>query len=97
MSTDILGSNEPAKNGYGQNGDKTPSSITGSKPNIPNVSPPSAVVPGLDERDTIGERTSGHEPLKTSPRGPADGSPGGTVPSNARPVTQPAATGAHKL
>jgi hypothetical protein len=65
-------------------------------PNIPAVSPPGAIVPGLDSQDTLAHRTRG-APVPHShsePRGPSSGSPGGVVPGNDRPVTKPATPGA---
>jgi hypothetical protein len=44
----FIKSNEPADNGRGQNGDKTPVSVKTAPPPIKNVAPPEAAVPASD-------------------------------------------------
>jgi hypothetical protein len=90
--TFIKASREPAKNSYGQNGSPQASSLLPgqTKPNIPNVSPPSASrVPGLDAADQLSARVhttdgrptgiQGHDGLPA--RSTDSGSPGGKIPA----------------
>jgi hypothetical protein len=58
MSIDIVGSREPAKNKYGQNGSPTPSSLEPGqhKSPIANVSPPQSNVPGVRHDDSLEHR-----------------------------------------
>lgn len=55
---EIKASKEPARNAYGQNGSPLPSSLTPGqhKSPIPDVSPPTAAVPGLRVEDTLAHR-----------------------------------------
>jgi hypothetical protein len=88
--TTFVGSHEKPENDYGQNGNALPSSLTPgqTKPNIKNVSPPAAFVPGLDPQDVLAHRTNG-API-TTPDGMANRATGTVkVPDNGRPVTKP--------
>jgi hypothetical protein len=101
MTEEIVGSHLKSERGRGQNQDQTGSSTTAkSLPQIPNVSPPNAIVPGLDAQDTLAHRTSGAPQPHTNnehPRAVDDGSPGVTsIPENGRPVTRSAPPGAFK-
>ena len=97
MTTQFVSSKEKSQISRGQTQDQSPSSVYDKTlPEIANVSPPNAVVPGLDHRDTIGARTSGSEPLRepwNAIRTSSSGSPGGKVPDNHRPVTWPTTPG----
>lgn len=99
--TTFVGSHEKAENDYGQNGSDQQASLTPgqTKPDIADVSVPTRAVPGLSENDKLNARVTGSAvPLHNglNARGPESGSPGGKVPSNNRPVTQPAPQGAFK-
>ena len=93
MAEEIVGSNFKAQRGRGQNQDASPSSVTAkSFAQIPNVSPPNAVVPGIDHQDTLefikGGPADPPHMNNEHPRTSDTGSPGGKVPSNDRPVTK---------
>jgi hypothetical protein len=92
MANEIVGSHLKANNSYGQNGSPLPSSLNPgkSKPNIADVSPPTANVPGLDAADQLGARvhmTADGKPMGyptsdgLSARTVDSGSPGGSIPA----------------
>jgi hypothetical protein len=102
---EIVASKIKAKNSYGQNGFQGASSLLPgqTKANIPNVSPPTAVLPAqrgahetLEEVNHALTAQTGISiaPVKPVPEVGASmhknysGSPSGTVPSNGRPVTR---------
>src|SRR5260221_10152396 len=97
MTTQIVGSKEMSETERGQMQDQSPSSVYAkTQPEIPNVSPPNVVVPGLDHRDTIGARTSGSEPYRDpwhANPSTSQSSPAGKVPHNNLPLTRPATPG----
>ena len=96
MDPEIKASKEPAKNGYGQNGSPQSSSLLPgqTKPNIPNVSPPTVKTPNMNgpgaynaigDNDRLAQITdentfpSAHPSMAN--RAPNSGSPSGRVPS----------------
>ena len=101
MSIDVVGSKEKSQTSRGTMQDQTPSSTRAkSLPPIKDVGQPNIDVPGTNHQDTLGFIKGGpaDRPHMNNehPRTSSDGSPGGTVPSNNRPVTKPAAPGAFK-
>lgn len=97
MTEDIVGSHFKAQRGRGQNQDQSPSSVP-AKPlaEIPNVSTPNASAePWAGQVRDVGKSdVKPHDSMVA--RTTSDGSPGGTVPSNSRPVTKPAPSGTHE-
>jgi hypothetical protein len=98
MTEDIVGSHLKSQRGRGQNQDQT-GSFTAAKslPEVPNVSPPNAVLPTNRGADTTADLSkikgtkATHDSMRA--RGLDDGSPGSKVPDNDRPVTRQATPG----
>jgi hypothetical protein len=97
MTEDVVGSHLKSQRGRGQNQDQTGVTTNKALDPIPNVSPPNAVLPANRGADTTAvlNKTKGTKGVHDSMghRAADEGSPGGPVGSNNRPVTKPATSG----
>jgi hypothetical protein len=97
-SETFVGSHEKSRAGYGTNGDPNPSSVPMNKqPQLvePKVAPPSgSAEPWAGQTRYVGQsNVKAHDSM--SARTIDNGSPGGSVPTNNRPVHKPATPGRH--
>jgi hypothetical protein len=97
MTSDIVGSREKAKNGYGQNGFQGPSSVHGAQPKLgsPEVAPPAVVgdvrqsgnMNAFGDHERLAKITSGGVAAHPGMAGRSHNS--GSPSGNTGPVTRP--------
>jgi hypothetical protein len=94
---EIVGSRMKSQRARGQAQDQTGVTVPNTKalPEIPNVSPPNAVLPANRGADTTLDKSKKPTPAVTRGMHANTGSPSGKVGANERPSSVPAPKGSH--